>query len=510
MIRNAHLLYVCIFLSNVTCYGAHAQALPADTYTQLNASIPVLNLPPDEKKKVLSTDTYTQLNVSIPALNLPPDEKKKKQAFYSIINRLGFGKKTRKISVSVKVEIGQVNLPEQGLMSYGFDAGSNNLETDINKGGISFPLKKLGANDKIIVSLIYRDATSAQYNAGAIASVVTTLIPGSSLINEANAPMIQSVFELSSATWNAMASQSKSRIIRAELSPYISGKEAASIPLDGPDGVAFGTVNLSLYSTFSLLNPVVIVTDFDSSGMKRHSNEMHTNLLSEVGGVRQSFSAILRSESRYTQLFSAPSSNSIREFCSGARELLNVKYGLTFTDSTYITHGVLSDAGFWESPKRLEWFNACFNPAEIKVLNTQNSISPPQKVELRLPAEVINARKHLFAFGCWMIEMADPDCATKAPDPINTLTSILSDNVRLDVDSAFLSTTSLGVHSTMSKGSVIELLSSTANSFSCFQQGMLVTSRGGQTFRFEGDLLDGRITAIRIIPVSDTTLTCTG
>lgn len=118
-------------------------------------------------------------------------------------------------------------------------------------------------------------------------------------------------------------------------------------------------------------------------------------------------------------------------------------------------------------------------------------------------------RQHLFAFGCWMTSMSGPSCSINAPDPNNILTSILGDNVRLDVDSAFLSTTPLGVRDTMSKASVIELLSNTASSFSCFQQGMLVKSRDGRVFRFEGELLDGRITSIKINPASDATMACT-
>ena len=193
MIKSTHVICSCLLLAFIACQVTHAATPP--------------------------TETYTQLNVSMPALNLPSDENNKRRAFNSIIKSLGFGNKTRKISVSIKVKIGQIELPEQSLLSYGFNFGSNILETDINKNGISFPLKKLGANEKIFVALVYRDVTSAQYNTGEIASMFTRLMPGSSLINEANAPVIRSVFELSSATWNAMASETSSYTERVELSP---------------------------------------------------------------------------------------------------------------------------------------------------------------------------------------------------------------------------------------------------------------------------------------------------
>ncbi len=483
MISKAHLLYACILLSNLTCYAAHAQVVP--------------------------TDTYTQLYVSIPTLNLPSDDSKKKQAFNAIINSLGFGNQTRKINVSVKVKIGDVNLPEQSLLSYGYNSGSNSLESDISRDGISFPLKKLNANDRIFVTLVYRDATSAQYNTGAIASVITRLIPASSLINEANKPLIQGVFDLSSATWNAMASQSVSETQNTELSPYTLGRETATLKLSGRGGVAFGTVKLSLYSTFSLLHTAVIVKDFDPKGKKRADSEMYTQLQSQVAGVTQNFSGVLRSQPSYTHLIGEPSSRSIQEFCFAAREVNN-QSGLTVTDSTYITYGLLSDAGLWKNPRRLEWFKDCFNSAEITVLKLQNNILAPEVDEKTVQTTRINMPRHLFAFGCWMTDMSGPNCSINAPDPNNILTSILGDNLRLDVDSAFLSTTPLGVHDTMSKASVIELLSKTASSFSCFQEGMLVKSRDGRLFRFEGELLAGKITAININPASDATMTCTG
>ena len=484
MIKSTHVICSCLLLAFIACQVTHAATPP--------------------------TETYTQLNVSMPALNLPSDENNKRRVFNSIIKSLGFGNKTRKISVSIKVKIGQIELPEQSLLSYGFNFGSNILETDINKNGISFPLKKLGANEKIFVALVYRDVTSAQYNTGEIASMFTRLMPGSSLINEANAPLIGSVFELSNATWNAMASETGSNTEREELSPYISGEETATLTIKNRDGELFCTVNLSLHSTFSMLQPAVIIKNFDLQGMKRGSNEMHTNLINEVAGVRQSFATTLRSEPSYTQLIRAASSDSVKQFCDAAREFLINKNGLTVTDSTYVTHGVLSDAGFWKNRNRSEYFHDCFIPAEITTLYEQNDISPPEVMVDRLePTVKINAMQHLYAFGCWMTSMSGPSCATNASDPNGILMSILGDNVRVDVDSAFLSTNTLGVRDTMSKASVIELLNNTASSFSCFQQGMLVKSKDSRIFRFEGELSDGKIITIKINPTSDAALLCT-
>lgn len=238
---------------------------------------------------------------------------------------------------------------------------------------------------------------------------------------------------------------------------------------------------------------------------------MHTNLINEVAGIRQSFATTLRSEPSYTQLIRAASSNSVREFCNAARELLNDKNGLTVTDSTYVTYGVLSDAGFWKNRNRYEYFHDCFSSAEITTLYQRNDISPPGVIVDTLePTVKINTRQHLYAFGCWMTSMSGPSCATNASDPNGILMSILGDNVRLDVDSAFLSTNTLGVRDTISKALVIKLLNNTASSFSCFQQGMLVKSRDSRIFRFEGELLDGKIITIKINPTSDAALLCTG
>ncbi|WP_369980190.1 hypothetical protein [Xanthomonas bundabergensis] len=496
MVRSLCLLFGCLLGGVGACHAAGQAASatpPSATVTRQNGPTKV------------TSEAYTQLHAAMSPPALPQDPKQKKKFFGILLKAMGGGKATREINVGIRVKIGAVALPEYPLLTYRFDPDTGNPSV-VTDGGHSFPLKRLEANEKIQVEAVYRDTTSAHYDTGAIATAVTALLPGSSIVSEVAKPAIQHVFELTDATWNAMSSQATDQAFREELSPYAADAKTIVIALSGRGGEPFGTVTLSLRATPTLLQTPVDVFQFGQQAMVRGPADSPSRLNAELAGVKRSFTSVLRALPDYTELIRAPSGTTLRSFCRAAREELVMRNGLTLVDSTYVTYAVMAEAGFASSANRLDWFDDCFDSGERAVLAQANGIAPPPVAQA--PASVVPP-EHLFAFGCWMMDAAGPDCADKAPAADATLAKVLQDDVALAIDSSFLATVSLRDPAHVPKGVVISMLKGSAASFSCFKRGMLVSSREGKPFRFQAEYRDDRIGALAIYPVAETALSCT-
>ncbi|KMM75841.1 hypothetical protein ACP93_09360 [Xanthomonas sp. NCPPB 1128] len=477
------------------------QAAGADAPTSTSAATVTRQSGPTS----VTGEAYTQLYAGMSPPALPQDPKQKKKFFAALLKAMGGGKATREINVGIRVKIGTVVLPEYPLLTFRFDpdGGNPSIVTD---GGHSFPLKRLEANEKIHVEAVYRDTTSAHYDTGAVADAVAGLLPGSSIVSEVAKPAIQRVAELTSATWNGMASQSMDLALREELSPYAADAKTVVIALSGRGGEPFGTLTLSLRATPTLLRTPVDVFQFEPQALLRGPSDSASRLTSQLAGITRSFTSILRGLPSYSELIRAPSNTTVRGFCWAAREELVTQNGLTLADSTYVTYAVMAEAGFASSDNRVDWFEACFDAGEQSVLAQANGIVSPPVAQA--PASVVPPDL-LFAFGCWMMDSSGPECADRAPAAEATLAKALHDDLALAIDSSFLATVSLRDPAHVPKGVVIGMLKGSVASFSCFRRGMLVNSPEGKPFRFQAEYRDDRIGSLAIYPVAEAALSCT-
>jgi hypothetical protein len=499
MIRGSCLLFGCLLFANVlgavgACHAANGDVAP-----------PTAAITRQSGPTRVTGEVYTRLHAAMVAPQLPQDPKQKKKFFGALLKAMGGGKATRKISVGIRVKIGAVELPEYPMLTYTFDPDSGNLSV-VADGSHSFPLKRLDANEKIQVEAVYHDATSAHYNSGAVATAIAGLLPAGAVVSDLAKPAIDHVFKLTNATWNAMSSQTTDFAFKEEMSPYGVDAKTIVIVFSGRGKELFGTLTLSLHATPTLLRTSVDVFQFVQPGLVREPSDSPSRLSAELAGVTRSFTSMMRALPDYTELLRAPSSTTVRSFCRAAHDELVIRNGLTLIDSTYVTYAVLAEAGFAASSNRLEWFDLCFDSGERSILALANGISPPPVAQA--PASVVPP-EHLFAFGCWMLDTAGPECAGKAPDAEATLTKVLHDDIALAIDSSFLPTLSLSDPAHVPRGLVISMLKGSAASFSCFKRGMLVSSRAGKPFRFQADYRDDRIASLAIYPVAESALSCT-
>jgi hypothetical protein len=451
----------------------------------------------------VTTDSYTQLHVELSEPALPPDRKKNKKTFDLLLASLGGAKKSKEISVVVRVRLGNVALPEQTLLRYKLDQAKDDLSI-YAPSGISFPLKRLEAGEKIIADIVFLDTTAATYDVGGVAGSVADMIPVTSVVNDLSSPAIGSVFDLTSKMLSGMGTHSTLYNFSEELSPYGVGSKKVTIRLVDRTGTFFGSVTLSLLATPSFIFPTQDAMTFDPR-MSRNPGDTPSKLINKVAGIEQSFVAGLRLLPNYTSMLKSPSAKSVRDFCNDARESLVVKGGLTVTDSSYAMYGAMREADVGVPGGEREWFQQCFSPSEVTILATNNGVTlppAPQVVASSIPAE------SLFAFGCWMMSASGPDCAANAPNPRSKLESALSEKVRLNVDSSFGANGAFFERAPIARGDVISALKGVASSFSCFRQGMLVRSKTEKLFQFEGEYVDGQIAALNIYPVSETKSAC--
>ncbi|WP_369943748.1 hypothetical protein [Xanthomonas medicagonis] len=499
MIRGSCLLFGCLLFVEMlgavgTCHAADRDVAP-----------PTVAITRQSGPTRVTGEAYTQLHAAMAPPPLPQDPKQSRKFFGALLKAMGGGKATRDIRVGIRVKIGTVALPEYPLLTYTFDPASGNLSV-VADSGHAFPLKRLEANEKIRVEAVYRDATSAHYDSGAVATAIAGLLPATAVISDLAKPAIQHVFELTDATWNAVSSRTTDLAFREELSPYAADAKTVAIVLSGRGQESFGTLTLSLRATPTLLQPPVDVFQFVQPGLVRGPLDSPSRLGAELAGVSRSYTSMMRALPDYTELLRAPSVTTLRSFCRAAHEELVIRNGLTLVDSTYVTYAVLAEAGFAAGSNRLEWFDLCFDSGERSILALANGISPPPVAQA--PASVVPP-EHLFAFGCWMLDTAGPECAGKAPDAEATLTKVLHDDIALAIDSSFLPTLSLSDPAHVPRSLVISMLKGSTASFSCFKRGMLVSSRAGKPFRFQAEYRDDRIASLAIYPVAESALSCT-
>jgi hypothetical protein len=453
----------------------------------------------------VTPDYYTQLYASIDLAPHPQTGKQARNAFRAILAGLGGRSNAQSVAASVKVSIGDVQLPEYLLATYDYDSDTRTLST-YRTAGHDFPRKRLESGDRITVDVLFRDSDHVQYNMGAVSDALLSLVPGSSLVSAASRPFVQGMGKLGSSVLTAFGSATTNLTYRYELSPLGDNNKQVDLPLADQDGKVFATVHLLLKATPTLLRDSSNVFHATPGDFRLAPGEDPATLEASIGGVKVRYLDELKGVKSYAQLLSKPGLANVAAFCSEARSFLGTEQGLAPLDATSITLRALAEAGFDDRQDQTAWFHECFSPVEKDMIAFASGIETPLP-RPAVPDPIDNDT--LWALGCWMLATGGPQCARHAPEPEQVLARAFKDRIVYNIDSSFLDTLVWGEGQSVGKQDLIDALKGTASAFSCFQRGMLVTAND-RIFRFTGESEGGRIRSIAIRPAPQDSVSCTG
>ncbi len=453
----------------------------------------------------VTPDYYTQVHASIDLASQPQTGKQARNAFRSILAALGGRSSAQSVAASVKVSIGDLQLPEYLLASYDYNADTRTLST-YRTAGHDFPRKRLESGERITVDVLFRDSDHVQYNMGAVSDAILALVPGSALVSAASRPFVQGMGKLGSSVMTASGSSTTNLTYRYELSPLGDNAKQVDLPLADQDGRVFATVHLLLKASPTLLRDSSSVFRATKDDFRLAPGEDPATLEANVGGVKARYLDEVKGKDSYRQLVGTPNPTNIEAFCSEARSFLGTRQGLAPMDSTSIVLRALAEAGFDDRKVDTAWFHECFSPVEKAMLAIATGVdTPPPPPPVPDPIDT----NTLWALGCWMLASGGPQCTLHAPDPEAVLARAFQDRIRYNIDSSFLDTLAWGEGDSVARGDLINSLKASASGFSCFQRGMLVTARD-RIFRFTGESEGGRIRSIAIRPAPQDSVSCTG
>lgn len=459
----------------------------------------------DTSRTAVTPDYYTQLYASVDIAPQPESGKQARNAFRSILAGLGGRSNAQSVAASVRVSIGDLQLPEYLLATYDYNSDTRTLST-YRTSGHDFPRKRLESGERITVDVLFRDSDRMQYNMGALSDAILALVPGSTLVSVASRPFVQGMGKLGSSVLTAFGSSVTSLTYRYELSPLGDNKKQVDLPLTNQDGRVFATVHLLLKASPTLLRDGSSVFRAAPSDFRLGSAEDPATLETNIGGVKARYLDELKGVKTYAQLVSAPTLANVGAFCSEARSFLGTQQGLAPMDSTSITLRALDEAGLDDRQVETAWFHKCFSPVEKEMLTLATGVNTPLPRPV-MPDSIDN--NTLWALGCWMLATGGPQCARHAPDPERVLASTFQDRVQYTIDSSFLDTLAWGEGESVAKVDLMNSLKGSASAFNCFQRGMLVTVKD-RVFRFTGETEGGKIRRIVIRPASEDSVSCTG
>jgi hypothetical protein len=456
-------------------------------------------------RTAVTPDYYTQLHAAIDVTPQPQTGKQARNAFRSILAGLGGRSSAQSVAASVKVSIGDLQLPEYLLAAYDYNADTRTLST-YSTAGHDFPRKHLESGDRITVDVIFRDSDRVQYKLGDVSDAILSLVPGSALVSAASRPFVQGMGRLGSSVLTAFGSSTTNITHRYELSPLGDNNKQVDLPLANQDGQVFATVHLLLKASPTLLRDGSSVFSATPGDFRLGPGEDPATLEANIGGVKARYLDEAKGLKSYGQLVGAPGLANIEAFCSEARSFLGTEQGLAPMDSTSITLRALNEAGFDDRKIETAWFHKCFSPVEKQLLAFATGVDTPLP-RPAVPDPIDN--NTLWALGCWMLATGGPECARHAPDPEHVLDSAFQDRIRYSIDSSFLDTLAWGDGESVAKADLISSLKASASQFGCFQRGMLITAKE-RVFRFTGESEGGKIRSIAIRPAPQDAVSCTG
>jgi hypothetical protein len=290
------------------------------------------------------------------------------------------------------------------------------------------------------------------------------------------------------------------------MSPY--GEQypkTVGYALTTADGSTFGKVTFQLLATPTLQRPSVNV--FQAKGwpeMKLETGEGPTGLVLNVAGVGRNIVSDLKGQDDYLSMVTQRSDDSVRKFCTTARQYLNDNLQLTVLDRSLAMHQALFDAD--RSSARGPWYRQCFDADETLALRTASDIyaPPPPTPVADVPAAVSEEVK--WALGCQITGYTGSDCSAHASNRLAVLNNAFADNVQVgqmdfadlvDLQTIDPSTRKIG------RDQLIAALASKAGTFCCFSRGLYVGVNGDtRAYKFLFTVDAGKISAVQTIAIS--------
>lgn len=456
----------------------------------------------------ISTDIYTQLLARLTVPNFPPPKKSSWRD--SLIKSMGGKSESRDISVGIRVKIADVEMPETTLVIYKMDSTSGKITSSVSEGKL-FPRKRLDAGESISVNIYIRDIAKSQFDIKNIINAATSLVPGTSLVNELSKPYFTSITTLSNGILTDLNSQDVNSSYAIDMSPQASRTNAVDVEIRTADGTKFGTLQLSLLATTTATQEALPLKEFESTS-RPLTTEDPGRLSFDINGIKRPFSTEIKSLPEYSLLLQRKNEDksyeSVSRYCKAATDYLDAKAGLTSIDRTHVLLKTMDEAGYNYKDNSSRWFDHCFDE------NDRASLLSSSSGRIKATAPDIASGKKISAttldrLGCWMTGKMGDLCSAAGDALEADLLAQMDDDLTAFVDSTYLTSMTSPAIPGPEKNLLLYRLKDTADSFRCYGAGMLVQAKGRQdVFRLNGETRNGLITRLTISPAPASELDC--
>lgn len=466
-----------------------------DCSSQQNGASNAFLIQPSNKQTTatnVTVEDYSQLLVSFEP-RLPPPGKPSKNAWETILKAVGATKESREMSAGMRVKIAGLALPEYSLATFTYDTKLNRIDAVVS-AGMLFPRKRLAAGENISFEVFMRDRSQTTYDLNRVVNFAVALIPGSGVVGELSKPYISNLASMSDGILGSLGSGQTSSSYSDSLSPHGHHAKSMNLALKTRDGSNFGTITISLLAT-----PTATREGVPAVGYARNpvlSPAENPNVLAfETNGVSKGYLSDLKAIPQYTSMIRERTDTSISNYCAASDEYLVNRAGLAVIDRAHILYRSMQDAGFLSTDTSS--YRRCFDETQIEVLRVSSSnrirIAPAINVSDELP------KAFLSALGCWISSARGDYCKKNAPTPKATLVLALPDTLNTFIDSSYMADPDQRINGAVTKETFIELIEGSAESFSCFKKGMLLTKTNDPNkFKLSGEFSDGKISRIEI------------
>ena len=476
----------------------------------------VVKLTPDMTQTHVRVGAYyTQVLLTLDGFGIPGDDDGKKHLGKALLSALGLGDKTRSLTISAVLSRGGQSLPEIPLATYTFDGKRRITDFGLVNSYVS-PRWQLGASDVISVTLNYKYSEQATYDPSAITDNVKQLIPSDAIVSALGGPFITSVAKLTATVFSIAGTRTDTARNAADLLPYpgVVGARTLTYDLALPDGTALGRIKASLVVAPSLIRPAIAATAAVPTDLARQDGEDASSIALNLGSSTKNLLQDVEGLPTYATMSKGPSAAAVHDYCIKANGELS-GYGITPFDRTLVVYRSLTDAGFDKDKFNAAdntWRTDCFSADDQAVLTaaiglTFTPVQPPQVAQtVDLKNNWPSSLKD--AMGCWVTGQTGGWCQKNAPSAEATLVKAFSDQVAIGViELPGIDQTVLPVGRVWDKLSLISALHGKANTFACYQKGLILT-KDGTPYNLGVELKDGLISTVQILKASSEAAQC--
>lgn len=462
-------------------------------------------------------DYYSQVLLRTQDLTPPADDRGNRDFGKALLNAFGLGRKTRSITISATISVGNEQMPETPLITYTFDGSRRYTGTSVLSEHTS-PRWRLAANEQIRVELAYRYTETSTYDPQALRSGIAGLIPSTMVVNAMSLPLIGGVSDLATGVLQTAGEREvvASRVVNLQPHGGRAGYQSVDIALTLPNGAPLGKISADVLVSPSINRPSYLPTNVMEGDLVARDAENGTEMIVQVGGVPVRPLDRIRALSEYQRLNSNPSPQSVRTFCTEADETL-IPFELTRFDEIGVLYQALRDADFRPGEYHETantWIRDCLtNESDVTFLANSRQIStepgippvvedPDPLAATRWPIELKNA------MGCHMRREISSWCSRNAPDELATLNTALAELVRIGiVELPSFDNSAIPVGRMLQRTALLALLQDSVDQFACYELGFVVTEAGSPYF-MNVTYEDAKINSVELVRAPDGAAQC--